>query len=82
MAVNSVSSLRPGTFLHIGGMEERALEGVALHAQLQIGVAGFFARDLERIEIEDADLVVDDVLLRPHREGLPDRFGDCPDCSG
>ena len=55
-------------------MEERALESVALHAQLQVGIGRFFARDLERIQIEHADAVVHDVLLRGERESRPHRF--------
>ncbi len=34
--------------------EERALERVALHAELQFGIGGLFARDLERVEAEYA----------------------------
>ena len=60
-----------GVLAHLGGGEERALEGVALHAQLQLGAAGLLAGDLERVEVEDADLVVDDLLLRPARERGP-----------
>ena len=55
------------TLLHIGGAKERTLKGIALHTQLQVGVAGFFTRDLERIEEEHADLFVHDVFLRVYR---------------
>jgi hypothetical protein len=53
------------------GGEERALEGDALHAQLQLGGPGLLAGDLEGVEVEHADLVVDDELLRPEREAGP-----------
>jgi hypothetical protein len=53
------------------GGEEGALEGDALHAQLQLGGAGLLAGDLEGVEVEHADLVVDDELLRPEREAGP-----------
>ena len=67
--------IQAGALLYARGMEERALEGVALHAQLQIGVGGFLARDAERIQVKDMDVVVGDELLRVHREGGPQRGG-------
>ena len=55
--------------LHRAGRgEERALEGDALHAQLQLRVARLLARDLEGVEVEDLDLLVDDDLLEGRRE--------------
>jgi hypothetical protein len=54
------------------GGKEGALEGDALHAQHAVRrAAGFLAGDLEGVEVEHADLVVDDELLRPEREAGP-----------
>ncbi len=71
MARNSVSSLNPALAQHRRSGEERALEGVALHAQLQLGAVGLLARDLEGVEVEDAQFLIDDLLLRPARERGP-----------
>ncbi|MCG3162481.1 MAG: hypothetical protein JMDDDDMK_03736 [Acidobacteria bacterium] len=54
--------------------EERAEESVALHAQLQIGAVGRFARNLEAGQREDADFMLDDLLARPQRQPLPRPF--------
>ena len=51
--------------------EEGALEGVALHAQLQLRVARLFAGDLEAVDVEHANLVIDDELLSLPREAGP-----------
>ena len=64
-----------GSVLHIRCVEESTLESIALHTQLQVGVAGFGACDLERVKVMHADLVIDDVLLGAHGEGLPHGFG-------
>ena len=64
--------VEPVLFHDSGGGEERALEGDALHAQLEIGVRGLVAGDLERIQVEEADLLVQDDLLEGLRDVLPD----------
>jgi hypothetical protein len=65
---------------HRRRVEERALEGVALHAQLQFGAAGFVACDLECVEVINADLLLHDLLARPQRERWPRWLH--PGCSG
>ncbi len=64
-----------GPLHDVGRMEERALEHVALHAQLQVGVGGLVAGDLEGIQIEHPDALLDDGLLDMDREGGPDLVG-------
>src|SRR5439155_17244248 len=54
-----------------GDGEERAEEGVALHTQLEVAAFGRLARDLKTRQREHADVLVDDLLARPHREPLP-----------
>ncbi len=54
------------------GGEEGALEGDALHAQLQFGVGRLVARDLETVHVEDADVVVHDDLAVAARYGGPE----------
>ncbi len=51
--------------------EECAEEGIALHAQLQIGAVGGLARDFKAGQREDANVLVDDLLARPQRQVLP-----------
>ena len=51
--------------------EEGAEERVALHAELQVCTIRGLARDLEAGQREDADLLVDDLLARPHRQPFP-----------
>ena len=51
--------------------KERAEEGVALHAQLQIAAVGGLLGDGEAGQREDANVVVDDLLARPLRQALP-----------
>src|SRR3974377_1381266 len=54
--------------------EERAKEGVALHAKLQIGAVGGLAGDLKAGQREHADFFVDDLLARPDGKLLPGYF--------
>ena len=51
--------------------KERAKERVALHAQLQVGAVGRVAGDLEAGQRVHANLLVDDLLARPHGQPLP-----------
>ena len=51
--------------------EERAEEGVALHAELQVAAVGGLAGDFEAGQREDANLLVDDLLARPEGQVLP-----------
>ena len=51
--------------------EECAEEGVALHAELEIGAVGGLAGDVKAGQGEDANLVVDDLLARPDGQVLP-----------
>ena len=51
--------------------EECAEEGVALHAQLQVGAVGGLAGDFEAGQREDANLFLDDLLARPQGQVLP-----------
>jgi hypothetical protein len=56
-----------------GGGKECALEGDALHAQLEVGVGGLLARDAEGVEVAEPDLARRDlapVALRDVRPGL------------
>ena len=67
--------------------EECAEEGVALHAELEVGAVGGLARDLEAGQREDANVLVDDLLAGPDgqvlpgalafRVGLPDQAPPC-----
>jgi len=55
--------------------EERALECDSLHAQLQICVGRFVTRNAKRIEVEHANIFLDDDLLERDRDRLPDLVG-------
>ena len=59
---------------HRRNREERAKEGVALHAKLQIGAVGGLASDLETGQREHANFLVDDLLARPDGKLLPGYF--------
>jgi hypothetical protein len=52
--------LRPARFMTGRSGEEGALEGVALHAELQLLVARLLAGDLEGVEVEDLDFILED----------------------
>ncbi len=52
-----------GLFHHMRGSEKGALEGDALHTELQLGIGGLFTGDLEGIDVEDMNVIVDDVAL-------------------
>ena len=54
-----------------GRGEERALEGDALHAQLEICVGGFLPRDPEGVEVVAADVALDDLPLITLRNARP-----------
>ena len=51
--------------------EERAEKRVALHAELQVRAIGGVARNLKPRQREHADVLVDDLLARPHRQPFP-----------
>ena len=54
-----------------GDGEECAEEGVALHAELEVGAIGGLAGDVKAGERVDADVFFDDLLARPDGEILP-----------
>ena len=56
---------------HRRDREEGAQEGVALHAQLEVGAVGGLAGDPEAAQGEDADLLVEDLLAGPGGQPLP-----------
>ena len=64
--------LRDAELLQHGADREKCAEKrVALHAQLQIGAIGGFARDVEAGQREDANLFFDNLLARPDGQVLP-----------
>ena len=51
--------------------EEGAEEGVALHAELEVGAVGGLAGDFEAGQREDANVLLDDLLAGPEGKVLP-----------
>ncbi len=82
MAANSPASFSPERSISGGGGEEGALEGVALHAELQFRVGCLLAGDLEAVEIEDADLALDHEAARGRREAHPHLLGALQTATG
>jgi hypothetical protein len=60
------------------GREERALEGDALHAQLQIRVGGLLAGDAEGVDEEHANLPLDDQRPVAGGDARPTARPPCP----
>ena len=68
----AVLLLRDAELLRAGAdREEGAEEGVALHAELQVGAVGGLAGDFEAGQREDANVLLDDLLARPEGQVLP-----------
>ena len=67
--------VEPGALHQRGRGEEGTLEGVALHADLQLRIGRLFTGDLEAVDVIDADLVLDDVSACRRREARPDLLG-------
>jgi hypothetical protein len=69
------SSEIPKVFRNGRDAEERAKEGIALHAELQLGLGGGFAGDVEARQDEDADVVFLNELAVLRRDALPGHLG-------
>jgi hypothetical protein len=57
--------------------EERTLECDTLHPELKVGISSLVPRDLERIQVVNLDLLVDDDLLVRRRDALPHLLRRC-----
>ena len=71
MALKQLRLAQIGLAHHRRSREKCALKRDSLHAELQFRIVGFFARDLESVQIEHANFVLDNDALEAFRELLP-----------